>query len=137
MRFDTRKIPNGAVLLMGISYDNANPAGDTRGRTSPKVFTYVLLKAGGLWYVSGTGKAPQAAAWTAVERWLDRDNRVLEWIEAVTETVRVFPELDTPAITQTRRVLDGTDQRCDPSTGYHVNPHKGILCPLAVDTLQA
>ncbi len=131
MIFDTRKIPNGAVLLMGVSFTSGEPGGDTRGRTSPKVFTYTLLKAGGLWYVSGSGKSPQAAAWGAVERWLGKDNRVLEWIEVVTETTRVYPQTGTPALTQARRVLDGTDHRCDPGTGYHVEPHRGPNCPLA------
>lgn len=129
-RFNTGKIPNGAVLLMGISYADSDPGGDTRGRANPKIFTYTLLKTGGLWYVSGTGKSPQAAGWGAVEAWMNRDGRVLEWIEAVTETTRVYPDLASPAITQTRRVLDGTDRRCDPHGGYHVAAHT-TGCPLA------
>lgn len=82
-RLDNAKIPNGTVLKMGISYPGMGQTDldTTRGRHTPKVFTYVFLKAGNLWY--GTGKAPQAAGWGAVNRWLDRDGRVVEWVEVV------------------------------------------------------
>lgn len=97
MRFklDNRKIPNQTVLILGISYpvdpsSLADPDA-TRGLTPPKVFTYVALKAGGLWYLTGSGKVPVAAGWPAVERWLDKDGREVQWVDAVTSRTRVWP----------------------------------------------
>lgn len=81
MKFDASKLTNGTLLLIGVSYRNAQPGGDTRGRVNPKTYTYALLKAGGLWYMSGTGQVPQAAGWGAVERWLGKDGRRLEWVK--------------------------------------------------------
>lgn len=93
-----RSLLNGSVVLVGISYPGDPEDLDiTRGRTAPKVFTYAFLKAGGVWYSSGTGKTPQAAGWTAVERWLERDNRKLEFVQVATEFRTVWPEpMDHP-----------------------------------------
>ena len=82
--FDSRKHPNGTILILGITYaDRTNELdplrGRTRGRTEPKVFTYVFLKAGNLWYSTGGPKAPTAAGWPAVERWLSREGRTVAW----------------------------------------------------------
>jgi hypothetical protein len=83
-------IPEGTVLLFGISY---GPGPDDRRAAEPKVYTYVIMRQGGLWYVSGAnGKTPQAAGWGAIERWLDRDGRVVHWIKHVTETETLWPE---------------------------------------------
>lgn len=99
-RLDNSKVPNGTVLTMGIEYEGMGQTDldTTRGRQTPKVFTYAFLKAGGLWY--GTGKAPQAAGWGAVNRWLERDNRVVKWVKVSTEWADVYeapssPEVDT------------------------------------------
>lgn len=86
---DPRKMPNGTVLFFGISYTTAR-ARDSRGRTEPQVYTYVALKQAGVWYFSGLGKVPQAAGWGAVERWLERDNRKLEWVKIVSALEDVF-----------------------------------------------
>lgn len=86
---DPRKMPNGTVLFLGISYATAQ-VGDTRGRTEPKIYTYAALKQAGVWYFSGAGKVPQAAGWGAVERWLERDNRVLEWVKIVSALEDVY-----------------------------------------------
>jgi hypothetical protein len=96
-KMDSRKVPNGTVLVFGIRYERNEdePGGDTRGRTNPTVYTYVMLKMGGLWYVTGSGKAPQAAGWGAIERWLDRDGRMVEWVKVVTEMTDLWPEVDT------------------------------------------
>ena len=90
---DNAKVPNGTVLLFGISYKGMGQTDlDTsRGRQTPRVFTYAMLKAGGLWYVTGTGKVPQAASWGAVTRWLERDNRVVEWVKGTTEFKPLWP----------------------------------------------
>lgn len=88
---DPRKMPNGTVLFLGISYTTSGPAGDMRGRTAPKIYTYVALKMAGTWFFSGSGKVPQAAGWGAVERWLDRDNRKLEWVKIMSATEDVYP----------------------------------------------
>lgn len=86
MKFKPPTMPNDSILVMGISYgrDEDEPGGDTRGRATPKVFTYALLKSGGLWYVTGSGQTPQAAGWGAVQRWLEKNNRVIEWVVVVT-----------------------------------------------------
>jgi len=86
-KLDARKIPNGTVLLMGIGHRDTDdePGGDTRGRTRPKIYTYALLKAGGLWYVIGAGRVPQAAGWGAIERWLSKDGRFIESIRIATQ----------------------------------------------------
>lgn len=109
------KVPNDTVLLLGISYRRdepggdtremlqgvnyrSEPGGDTRGRTNPKVFTYAALKAGGLWYLTGAGKAPQAAGWPAVERWLERDGRVVEWVKMAGEARTIWPLTDVTGL---------------------------------------
>ncbi len=69
------RVPDGTVLLMGIRYES---------QTTDKVWTYALLKAGGVWYVTGNGKAPVAAGWGAVNRWLERDGRIVLWVRAAT-----------------------------------------------------
>jgi hypothetical protein len=86
-KLDNTKVPNGTVILMGIRYEGSSDRTDldtTRGRQAPKVFTYALLKAGGLWYATGGPKGPQAAGWGAVNRWLGKDNRVVEWVRVAT-----------------------------------------------------
>lgn len=84
VKFDASKIQNGTLLLLGIGYDGSDqPGGDTRGRTNPKIYTYALLKAGGLWYTSGMGDTPQAAGWGAIERWMAKKGRVLVWVKGV------------------------------------------------------
>lgn len=88
-----KSTPNGSVLLMGISFTSGNTAdpGATRGITPSRVLTYALLKVGGLWYVTGSGRAPTAAGWPAVLRWLGKDNRKVEWIDLLTEKRRLWP----------------------------------------------
>ncbi len=92
-KLDNSKVSNGTILLFGISYAGMGQTDldTTRGRQTPKVFTYTMLKAGGTWYVSGGGQTPQAAGWGAVVRWLERDNRVVEWVKVVTETADLWP----------------------------------------------
>lgn len=72
VKFNGRNLPEGTILLAGLKYPR-----------SPKVYSYVFLKAGGYWY--GTGQAPQAAGWPVIERWLERDDRQVVWIKAATE----------------------------------------------------
>lgn len=71
--------PEGAVLMLGIRFET-----QTRG----KVYTYALLKAGGRWW--STGQGPSGASWTAVERWLERNGRVLLWIDVLADRTRVW-----------------------------------------------
>ena len=89
---DSRQVPDGTILLFGIRYAGTDLEGYawTREQES-KVYTYVMIKAGGFWYVTGGGKTPQVAGWGAVERWLERDGRVVEWVRHVTETVTLWP----------------------------------------------
>lgn len=74
------KMPDSTILVVRLVYE---------GQTSDRVWTYVLLKAGGQWYTTGTGKVPQAAGWGAVERWLADGRRVLS-IDAVTGSERIY-----------------------------------------------
>jgi hypothetical protein len=94
-KLDSRAVPEGTVLLFGIRYpgDQEGTARTPSGApTLAKVYTYVIMKSGGLWYVSGTnGRNPQAAGWGAVERWLERDGREVVWVRHVTETVQLWP----------------------------------------------
>lgn len=92
------RIPNGTVLLMGITYPGS----------AAKEFTYALLKAGGLWYVTGSGKVPTAAGWGAIERWLAKDNRQLNWVKAVTETAVIWPEVALPESTLMAQLVGAT-----------------------------
>jgi len=87
-KLDNTKIQDGTVLLFGIRYP--------RMRDSDKVFTYVLLRAGGLCYVTGSGRVPIAAGWGAVDNWLNRDGRVVEWVKIVTDTKQLWPEVKGP-----------------------------------------
>lgn len=90
---DNAKVPNGTILVFGISYPGMGQTDldTTRGRQTPKVFTYAMLKAGGLWYVTGTGKVPQAAGWGAVMNWLARDNREVVWVKVASDLVDLWP----------------------------------------------
>jgi hypothetical protein len=92
-KLDSRKVPDGTVLTFGISYERDPGASPQAER---KVFTYAMLKAGGFWYVTGGGKVPTAAGWGAVERWLERDGRVVEWVNAVAQTVTLWPLPPSP-----------------------------------------
>lgn len=74
-KLNDAQVSNGTVLLMGIRYE---------GQTSEKVWTYALLKAGGSWYVTGNGKVPVAAGWGAINRWLERDGRIVLWVRVAT-----------------------------------------------------
>lgn len=88
------EVPNGTVLLFGIEYPGL--VGGRGDWAVPKVWTYAMLKAGDLWYVTGGGKTPQAAGWGAVERWLERDGRQVVSVKVVTETRRVWPMPSSP-----------------------------------------
>lgn len=90
---DHKKIPNGTILVFHIRYTlQAEPDSEsTRGRTLPTVYTYAMLKAGGLWYVTGSGKVPVAAGWGAVERWLDREGREVVKVEVSTGMTTIWP----------------------------------------------
>ena len=92
-KLNNANVPNGTVLLFGIEYSElVENADETRGRTMPKIWTYAMLKAGGLWHVTGVGKVPQAAGWGAVQKWLSRDGRQVKWIKIVTEARQIWPE---------------------------------------------
>jgi hypothetical protein len=89
---DSRAVPEGTVLLFGVKYAGPDQEGIAREPTEEaKVYTYAMIKAGGFWYVTGGGRTPQAAGWGAVERWLERDGRVVEWVRHVTETCQLWP----------------------------------------------
>lgn len=80
---DPRTMPDGSVLSLGVRYE---------GQTSGKVWTYLALKTGGRWFLTGSG--PSDAGWGAVERWLERDGRVLVHVDRLTRDVRLWDALD-------------------------------------------
>lgn len=91
-KMNDARVADGTVLLMGIKYEE---------QTSDKVWTYALLKAGGLWYVTGNAKAPQAAGWGAVNRWLERDGRVVLWVRVATGWADLYSSpVDTSQATE-------------------------------------
>lgn len=92
-KLDDRRVPDGTVLTMGIEFEGMGQTGPEKFvgyGPAPKIFTYTLLKAGGLWYVTG-GKAPQAAGWGAIVRWLERDNKRVHWVRLANGWTDVFP----------------------------------------------
>ena len=78
-KLDDAKVADGTVLLIGAQYRN------DEGQLYPKVWTYAALKAGGRWYLTGTGRVPQDAGWGAVQRWLDDNRREIAWIKVATK----------------------------------------------------
>lgn len=89
-KLDNSKVPNGTVLLFGIQYE---------GQTSEKTWSYALLKAGGLWYVTGNGKVPTAAGWEAINRWLERDGRIVVSVKVATGWADLYPVDPSPVDT--------------------------------------
>ena len=130
-KLDNRLIPNGSVLILHIRYENAGPGGDTRGRTNPTTYTYAALKTGGLYYLTGLGRVPQAAGWAAVERWLERDGRVLEFVEVAGPPVRIWPE---PVSQDVQHIPDLT--KVHPMDSFPaVIPRGGDTVPRGGDTV--
>ena len=87
LAIDPRKAPDGVILVWHIQYDRQEG-----GSADPLTYTYVMLKAGGLWYVTGAGRVPVAAGWGAVEKWLGRDGRQPVRVELVTGQRTIWPE---------------------------------------------
>lgn len=90
MRFtlDDSKVPDLTVLMIGARFEN---------QTSDKVWTYALLKAGGRWYVTGSGKVPTDAGWGAVANWLERDGRIVQWVRLMTGGAELYRLPSSPA----------------------------------------
>ena len=90
MRFtlDDSQVPDGTILVFGIRYVNLD---DGWPWNPSKVFEYVGLKAGGRWYLTGTGRVPQDAGWGAVARWLDDPTREVVSVRTVTGTAQLYP----------------------------------------------
>jgi hypothetical protein len=85
MKFTMQSVaqaPDGTVLLLGIQYE---------GMASGKVFTYAALKAAGRWFFTGSGKVPSDAGWMAVDAWLARDGRVVEWVHSARSFDPIWP----------------------------------------------
>lgn len=80
---DPRTMPNGTVLSLGVRYES---------QTTDKVWTYVALKTGGRWWLTGAG--PSDAGWGAVERWLESGGRELVHVDHLTRNVRLWDQLD-------------------------------------------
>lgn len=107
MRFtlDDRQVADGTILLFGIRYvdpDNGRPI-------TSKVWTYAGLKAGGRWYLTGTGRVPQDAGWGAVARWLADPTRKVVFVDTVTETARLYPAPNPPVGDPETAKADGRD----------------------------
>lgn len=104
----SQDVPDGTVLLMDIEYENQ---GDELLR-KPVVYTYALLKAGGLWYTTGTGRGPVAAGWGAVERWLGKDGRRVREVRVVTEAQILWPVEPGPPLATHSLPEDEARCRC-------------------------
>lgn len=115
MELDPRRMPTGTVLLFDIRYAGTDESArqitgrDTRGRTEPKTYAYAMVKAAGVWYVTGSGKVPTAAGWGAIERWLERDGREVVRVQIVTGAQSIWPKPVEVATTELDPgdVLDG------------------------------
>ena len=92
-KLDSRAVPDGTILVLGIRYE-----AQEHPRPHATVYEYVVIKARGHWYMTGGGRTPQVAGWGAIERWLAKDGRVVEWVRHVTETAQLWP----PVSWQTR-----------------------------------
>lgn len=79
-KLDDSQVRDGTVLTLGIQYE---------GQTTDKVWTYAVLKAGGLWYATGNG--PVSASWSAINRWLGKDGRIVLWVKVATEWADLYP----------------------------------------------
>ena len=82
---DTARVAEGTVMLFGIRYPGSNEG---------RVYTYTMIKAGGMWYVSGGARAPQAAGWDAVKNWLAKDGRQVVYVKVATEFRQLWPKPD-------------------------------------------
>lgn len=74
--FDPRSTGN-FLLVLNVRYE---PQDGERG--NPTVYAHAAIKTRGRWYVTGSG--PQDAGWSAVERWITRNNRTLVSVEVAT-----------------------------------------------------
>jgi hypothetical protein len=83
---DPRTMPDGVILALSVRY--APEEGD---RANPTIYTHAAIKSAGFWYLTGS-RAPQAAGWGAVERWLERDRRELVRVEIATGSRSLWPE---------------------------------------------
>lgn len=89
-KLDSQKVPDGTVLVFGIRYEPQNPG----QLANPTVYEHVALKARGRWYMTGSG--PRDAGWGAIERWLEKDGRVVEYVNAMAQTVTLWPLPPSP-----------------------------------------
>lgn len=92
-KMDNAKTPDGTVLIFGVKFHNQ--------RDPEMVWTYAALKAGGMWYVTGSGRTPQAAGWGAVAKWLDDPEKVVVSIELVTDRKTVWTRANGGAVNLT------------------------------------
>ncbi len=81
---DFRVMPDGALLVLNVRFRPHDGE-----QANHKVYAHAALKAGGRWYVTGSG--PQGAGWGAVEAWLRRDNRELVSVQVATGARTIWP----------------------------------------------
>jgi hypothetical protein len=103
---DLRNEPEGTVLMTGVKFPG-----------SDRVFTYALLKAGGFWYVTGSGKVPTNAGWGAVLNWLNRDEKTVEWIKRAEEWSDI-PVSPRPTLTVHEGIGKTTGESMDLMPGW-------------------
>jgi hypothetical protein len=89
-------LAEGVTLLLGVSYQGSN---------SGRVYTYAGVNVAGRWYFSGLGRTPQDAGWAAVERWLESDGRIVQWIRKVTETEMIYTGGPVPVTSRLGREI--------------------------------
>jgi hypothetical protein len=86
MTLNPRTMPDGVILVLSVRYLPGE--GET---PNPRIYSHAALKSGGYWYVTGAS-GPHMASWSAIERWLGRDNRELVRIEMATGARTIWPE---------------------------------------------
>lgn len=74
-----RKMDNGTILVLRVTYPR-NPS---------KVWTYVALKEGDRWFMTGQGNVPREAGWGRVEKWASGFGREVVSVSEVTEVTRI------------------------------------------------
>jgi hypothetical protein len=74
-KLNDQDVADGTVLVISVQYPGSN---------SGRAYDYAAMKAGGRWYVTGTGKTPQDAGWGAVARWLTEQGRVVTRVRVAT-----------------------------------------------------
>lgn len=82
-KLDDGNVPDGTILVISVRYPGSN---------SGREYDYAAMKAGGRWYLTGTGQTPQDAGWGAVQRWLTLNGRMVSRVRVATKLEPLWDE---------------------------------------------